>query len=290
MHPPIRIRILASGSQGNAAIVSLRPRDAAPMYVIIDLGLSPRKLCGALAVENIKPNEIAAILLTHADSDHLHGGWARRWPFENAKVIARKTHYRAIANAGIQPRHMLDAEADSFNFFPQITPIALPHDKAGSTGFRICIDGSTLGWATDLGRMSSDALAFFTGVDALCIESNYDLHLQRRSSRPDFLKERIMGGHGHLSNAETLQAVLHIHGQRALRHIVLLHLSSQCNSQELVRELWNTHAPELAGNMQGATQTLPLPWVCVGQPRYCNWSESLFAAHHSSFNSSCAGQ
>ena len=279
MHPPIRIRILASGSQGNAAIVSLRPRDAAPSHFIIDLGLSPRKLCGALAVENIKPHEIAAILITHADADHLHGGWARRWPFENAKVIARRAHHRAIANAGIQPAHMLDADANSQVFFPQIKTFALPHDQSGSTGFRISIDGVAMGWATDLGRMSSDALAFFAGVDALCIESNYDLQLQRRSSRPDFLKERIMGGHGHLSNVEALQAVLHIHGKRALRHIVLLHLSSQCNSQDLVRDLWNTHAPELTGDMQVATQTLSLPWLSVGQPRQCNWSESLFAAH-----------
>ena len=278
MHPPIRIRILASGSQGNAAIVSLLPRDAAPTHFIIDLGLSPRILCGALAVENIKPHEITAILITHADADHLHGGWARRWPFENAKVIARNAHHRALANAGIDAKHMLDAESDSQAFSAYIKPIALPHDKAGSTGFRISTDGVAMGWATDLGRMSSDALAFFAGVDALCIESNYDARMQQHSSRPDFLKERIMGGHGHLSNVEAMQAVLHIHGKRALRHIVLLHLSSQCNSQDLVRELWNTHATELAGNMQVATQTLALPWLCVGQPRMCNWSESLFVS------------
>jgi phosphoribosyl 1,2-cyclic phosphodiesterase len=280
MHPPIRIRILASGSQGNAAIVSLRPRDDAPTHLIIDLGLSPRKLCGALAVENIKPHEIAAILITHADADHLHGGWARRWPFENAKVIARNAHHRAIANAGIQPSHMLDADADPHAFSAQIKAFALPHDKSGSTGFRISTDGVAMGWATDLGRMSGDALAFFAGVDALCIESNYDARMQQHSSRPDFLKERIMGGHGHLSNVEAMQAVLHIHGKRALRHIVLLHLSSQCNSQDLVRELWNTHAPEIAGDMQVATQTLSLPWLSVGQPRHGNWSESLFAEQY----------
>ncbi|MSR34767.1 MAG: hypothetical protein EXS12_08255 [Phycisphaerales bacterium] len=278
MHPPIRIRILASGSQGNAAIVSLRPRDGAPTHLIIDLGLSPRKLCGALEVENIKAHEIAAILVTHADADHVHGGWGRNWPFKSAKVIARNAHHRAIANAGIDAKHMLDAESDSQAFFPHIKPFALPHDKAGSTGFRISTDGVAMGWATDLGRMSSDALAFFAGVDALCIESNYDARMQQHSSRPDFLKDRIMGGHGHLSNVQALQAALHIHKTKALSHVVLLHLSSQCNSPDLVQELWDTHAPELAGDMQVAMQMLPLPWLCVGQPRQCAWSESLFVA------------
>ncbi len=279
MHPPIRIRILASGSQGNAAILSLRPRDAAPAHVLIDLGLSPRKLCGALAVENINPHDIAAILVTHADSDHLHGGWARRWPFENAKVIARKAHHNAMANAGIPATRMLDAHGDSKTLFPYIQAIALPHDQAGSTGFRIDMDDAALGWATDVGRMSNDTLAFFIGVDALCIESNYDLQLQRRSSRPDFLKQRIMGGYGHLSNEEALKAALHIHSQSALRHIVLLHLSAQCNSHDVVRTLWNAHAPQLAQEMHVATQSLSLPWLCVGQPRQCRWSESLFVAY-----------
>lgn len=280
MHPPIRIRILASGSQGNAAIVSLRPRDAAPMHVLLDLGLSPRKLCGALAVENIHPLDIAAILITHADADHLHGGWSRNWPFQHAKVIARSAHHGAMVRAGIPATRTLNADpdADSKHFFPHIHCLALPHDVAGSTGFRISTDGVALGWATDLGQMSNDALAFFTGVDALCIESNYDLQLQQRSSRPNFLKQRIMGGYGHLSNTQALHAALHIHGQRALRHIVLLHLSSQCNSYNVVQELWRAHAPELAKVMQVATQTLALPWLCVGQPRMCNWSESLFAS------------
>ena len=113
MHPPIRIRILASGSQGNAAIVSLRPRDAAPMHVLLDLGLSPRKLCGALAVENIHPLDIAAILITHADADHLHGGWSRNWPFQHAKVIARSAHHGAMVRAGIPATRTLNADPDA---------------------------------------------------------------------------------------------------------------------------------------------------------------------------------
>ncbi|MCE9620301.1 MAG: MBL fold metallo-hydrolase [Planctomycetes bacterium] len=277
MHPPIRLRILASGSSGNAAILSLRPRNAAPIHAIIDLGLSPRKLCGALAAEGISPAEVSAILLTHADADHLHSGWSQRWPFEKARVIARGPHHRAIRGGGIRESFLFEPNGGWRAPGAELKPIELPHDQAGSTGFRISLDGASLGWATDLGRVPPEALEFFAGVDALCIESNYDTHLQRQSSRPDFLKQRIMGGRGHLSNHETLEAVLHLHRRHPLRQVVLLHLSAQCNNPALVRSLWSERAPELAAELQVATQAAPLPWLAVGETRPCQWSDSLFA-------------
>jgi phosphoribosyl 1,2-cyclic phosphodiesterase len=277
MHAAIALRILASGSRGNAAILSLRPRDAAPRHLVIDLGLSPRRLCAALAAERIAPEEVAGVLLTHADADHLHPGYGQRWPFENAMVVARAAHHRAAARGGVPARRLTDAQGPLPAAAVGVSSVALPHDEAGSTGFRVDVDGAALGWATDLGHVPASALDFFAGVDALCIESNYDLELQRRSTRPEFLKRRIMDGRGHLSNHQTLEAALHLHRARPLRPIVLLHLSQQCNDAELVRRLWSERAPALCGDLLVASQEQPLQWIRVGPPREAAIAESLFA-------------
>ena len=88
----------------------------------------------------------------------------------------------------------------------------------------------------------------FCGLDVLCIESNYDPRMQADSPRPGFLKRRITGGRGHLSNEEAFAAVRAIldrrqsRGRRPPAHIVLLHRSRQCNCPDLVRRLFTRDA------------------------------------------------
>ena len=76
-------------------------------------------------------------------------------------------------------------------------------------------------------------------------QSNYDPAMQLQSNRPQFLIDRIMGGDGHLSNAQSMAAIKHIDSQSTLQHVVLLHLSSQCNSPKIIREMWQHHLPHL---------------------------------------------
>ena len=78
-------------------------------------------------------------------------------------------------------------------------------------------------------------------MDILALEANYDPRLQQASTRPEHLKRRIMGGAGHLSNEQAFEAVKRIDrrsadGQPA--HVLLLHRSQQCNSEEKVREVF----------------------------------------------------
>ena len=117
-------------------------------------------------------------------------------------------------------------------------PVRLAHDEHGSHGFVIEGFGCRIGYATDLGRVPGELLDRFCGVDALAIESNYDPEMEMNSPRPWFLKKRIMGGKGHLSNeqaAELLAAVLARSEPERLLHVVSLHLSQECNRPELAR-------------------------------------------------------
>jgi len=145
----------------------------------------------------------------------------------------------------------------------------LAHDDLGSVGLVIEHAGLRLGFATDLGRVPAALIDHFSGIDALALESNYDRAMQVESARPPFLKRRIMGGAGHLSNAQALEAVCRIDARAGLSHVALLHLSQECNEEGLVRALYQREAPHLLERLTITHQRQPSPLLEVkrAQPR-----------------------
>lgn len=254
----LRLRVLASGSSGNAALVTAldggRRHD-----LLVDLGLSPRRLGGLLRAEGTDLESLSAVLLTHGDVDHLHTGWARAWPSLMAPpMVLRPAHGHVPARAGLPhaPTRWIHDQLELGPF--SLRALALPHDAEGSTAFRIDFGGASIGWVTDLGRVVDGLAAFLAGVQALGLESNYDPDMQRASPRPEHLKRRIMDGSGHLSNMQALQLVRDLDALNACpTHVTLLHLSEQCNHPDLVRELWHRQAPALAPRMRVAPRREP---------------------------------
>jgi phosphoribosyl 1,2-cyclic phosphodiesterase len=127
-------------------------------------------------------------------------------------------------------------------------------------------DGTRIGYATDLGRVPSQLIRQFVGVDILAIESNYDPEMQLRSGRPAFLQRRIMGGRGHLSNQQSFDAVQQLFNRCIAtrndlpRHVALLHRSRQCNCPNLVREVFSQDS-RLPGRLTLAEQFTPTDWM-----------------------------
>ena len=254
----LRLRVLASGSSGNAALVTALDGDRRH-DLLIDLGLSPRRLGGLLRAEGTDLESLVGVLLTHGDVDHLHTGWARAWPVLLAPpIVLRPAHGHVPARAGM-PHAPTRWIHDALELGPfSLQAMALPHDTEGSTAFRIGFGGASVGWVTDLGRVVDGLCDFLTGVHALGLESNYDPDMQRASPRPEHLKRRIMDGFGHLSNAQALQLVRDLDRRAgAPSHVTLLHLSEQCNHPDLVRELWHREAPALAPRMRVAPRREP---------------------------------
>ena len=116
------------------------------------------------------------------------------------------------------------------------------------------------------GRASDRLVRFLAGADALFLESNYDPAMQRASGRSPYLIDRIMGGHGHLSNEQALEIALAIDAVQPLAVLQLLHLSRQCNCPRLVERLWAERAPALAARMTVTSQAAAAPAV-EPQPR-----------------------
>jgi len=266
----IALTVLASGSRGNAAAVEAGGSDGTDRRrILVDLGLSPRVLRRRLAAAGGHGLEFTTdVVLTHFDHDHLNAGWLGELRSRPWRIWIERRHLDAARALGL-PTGRLEAirEREPTGDGLSLEPVRPPHDEAGSTAWVIesrAGDATVrLGWATDLGRVPDGLLDRFRDLDALAIESNYDPLLQERSPRPDFLKRRIMGGSGHLSNDESLAAALRIAEAGELQAIVLLHLSQQCNDPGLVRGLWRERAPHLDPRLVVATQDDPMPTLRI---------------------------
>lgn len=148
------------------------------------------------------------------------------------------------------------AEPPSLFPAPVVRPLNVSDHRASPAAPRTGPVAS-LGYATDLGHVPARLTTLMAEVDVLAIESNYCPRMQAASSRPEFLKRRIMGGSGHLSNQQCAAAVEAI---RPREHVVLLHLSRECNQPSLAAE----HHAGADYAITIASPDTPTRWVRVG--------------------------
>lgn len=252
-----RLCVLASGSSGNCTVLSL-----ATGLVLIDAGLSPRRTGKMLAALGLGLDQVSDVIITHLDHDHFHSGWGGALP-SRARVRLHRRHLGRAAREGML-HHRTEPFEGPFELAGAgvVSPALLEHDSLGVAAFRMEFDGGgSLGFATDVGRPTARLVEHLRGVDVLAIESNYCPKMQAASARPWFLKSRIMGGAGHLSNPQCVRAAQDI---GPARHVVLLHLSRECNRPELAAE---GHAGAGYG-LTISSQDSPTSWIEVsGLPR-----------------------
>ncbi len=256
--------ILASGSSGNCSIV--RCGDGA---ILIDAGIGPRTCAARLNGLGVTLDAVRAILLTHLDRDHFTPHFA-------ATIVARGIQVHCHRSLRGQVIAMLQGVSDlvrpfdagEFSPMPEVNvaPIHLAHDREGSHGFVIDAEGCRIAYATDLGHVPAHLPLRFSGADVLALESNYDPAMQLASRRSARLKQRIMGGRGHLSNDQALELIRAVFDQSQRRgdalpgNIVLLHRSRQCNCPRLLRDLFSRDS-RLAGRVIFAEQHQRTEWI-----------------------------
>lgn len=266
--PEPTIRILGSGSSGNGAILDVFDESGRRRHLLVDLGLGPRTLQRRAAAcgHPFDLDAVVGAIVTHADQDHLRRSWSRTLHERGWPVHAIPSHHVAMTRSGV-PASALRPLADGGRTSTivagvEATAAIAPHDDHGTATIRFSVETprlrTTLGWATDLGRVTPPVAALLAGCDTIAIESNYDPELQATSDRPPYLKQRITGGHGHLSNRESLDAVIALADGRLPNAVLLLHLSRDCNHPELVERLWRGRAPHLHPRVRIAHHERPL--------------------------------
>jgi phosphoribosyl 1,2-cyclic phosphodiesterase len=255
----LELCILASGSLGNCSVVRAPAPAPAPAggVMLIDAGIGPRVTARRMNGTGVSVRDVRAICLTHLDSDHFRPSWLgtivrcgiRVWCHESRRDDLLRGAIDDAADSAEQRKFR--ALVHTFNGEPfapleglSVRSISLAHDRSGSHAFLIDGFGARIGYATDLGHVPRELIDGFCDVHVLAIESNYDPGMQLTSGRPCFLKRRIMGGRGHLSNGQALELIRAVldrcqrRKQRLPEHIVLLHRSRECNCPRLVRRVF----------------------------------------------------
>ncbi len=236
--------VLGSGSGGNCAAIRL----AGGAAILIDAGFGPVTTAKRLFQMGMEMAQIRAICLTHLDQDHFRPTWVQTLLGFGIQVHLHRWHlpdFDRVPGSPAMHAAGLVKVFDGDSFEPaegiRVAAVRLVHDQQGTSGFVVESMSGRLGYATDLGHVPDALVDRFTGLDLLAIESNYDPPMQLRSPRPLFLKRRIMGPAGHLSNQQSFEAVRRIvdrSPQGSPRHILLLHRSQQCNHPDIVREVF----------------------------------------------------
>jgi hypothetical protein len=233
--------VLASGSQGNCSVLMFA-RGTMRRVCLIDLGLSPRRTVRLLAALGLGLHQIDDAVVTHLDYDHYHPGWRRAMP-KHARLRLHRDHLESAGSSWFPEGRTVGFGGEvSLTTGGRVHPLMMSHDRSGAVALRFDIDGEwgggILGFATDLGHVTGGLVEHFrpggAGVDVLAIESNYCPRMQAASARPEFLKQRITGGRGHLSNDEAAAAARKIQPRE---HVVLLHLSRECNDVATVADM-----------------------------------------------------
>ncbi|MBX3356066.1 MAG: MBL fold metallo-hydrolase [Phycisphaeraceae bacterium] len=248
------------------------PSHEGTLECFIDAGLSPKQTGERLRLRNLLPIKPRVLILTHADSDHWRPTWAPHVERLHIRVLARREHHAALLEAGMPQRHLeVLPTGTAMELAPGVTLHALPtpHDEHGSTALRFESSAGRFAWLTDLGRAEPEVIDFAKDCEVVGIESNYCPDMQMASRRPLFLKQRIMGGRGHLSNEQCLSAVEAMVACRQTvqpHRFVLLHLSRDCNSPSRIRDLWRQRVPGLLDHVVITSQTIPTPVMSMASP------------------------
>lgn len=222
---------LFSSSSGNATFVG-----TSKSGILIDAGVSAKRLKAALCEREIDPNSIKGILVTHEHSDHING----------IRVFASNHNIPVFATRGtllgLEDANVLNGKFPVFEIQTAtefevgdmvVKAFSTPHDVNESCGFRIELpDERTAAIATDIGHMTNEIMNAIIGCDLVMLESNHDVGMLENGPYPYYLKRRVLSDLGHLSNVACADVAAQL-VERGTTRIALAHLSAENNIPDL---------------------------------------------------------
>jgi phosphoribosyl 1,2-cyclic phosphodiesterase len=223
----MKVWVLGSGSRGNATVI-----DNGSTRVLIDAGFSTRELKRRLAVAGVAPESIEGVIVTHEHSDHACGAAraARRWKWTVHATPGTVAGAPELIEAGVRR-----FKAGTTLTFGTMTVLTIPTSHDATDPIAVVATDVTSGARAavvlDLGRMSVHLRDAIRESDILVLESNHDEQLLAHGPYPISVQRRIASGTGHLSNREA-GIVARACAHSGLQHLVLAHLSEQCNTPD----------------------------------------------------------
>jgi len=221
---------LFSGSSGNCYYIG-----GTGGGILIDAGVSAKRIALAMTQMAINPNCITAIFITHEHSDHINGlkVFASRLGCEvySSAGTLQKMYVRGHLSARFKAEVIDSNGIEAAGMF--VKPFATPHDSCDSIGFTVKTDDQkSIAIATDLGCITDEVRSSMQGSDLIVIESNHDVGMLKNGRYPHYLKKRILSEQGHLSN-DCCAAELPGLVKTGTTRIFLAHLSRENNAPQL---------------------------------------------------------
>lgn len=226
----LKFRSLYSGSTGNSLYV-----ESENTKILVDSGVSIKKLTTALTTNDVKLEDIDAIIVTHEHSDHVQslGMISSKY---NIPVFANEKTWDAMPK---QRDKISDTNQKFFVSYEKfeigdliIDPFSIPHDAADPCGFNIMNNKDKISIATDIGHMTKEIVDKLDGSSFVLLESNYDPEILKSGKYPYYLKTRILGPNGHLPNEMAGKTIAYLL-KGSLKQVMLGHLSKENNFPEL---------------------------------------------------------
>ncbi len=250
---------LYSGSSGNSLFVQ-----SDNTKILVDCGVSSKKIEKALNLMKIDASSIDAILITHEHIDHIKGLpiFANKFNIPVFANIETFDHMEKVTSKMSNEKLKLFKIDEKFSIGDlKILPFSIPHDAANPCGFNIFNGDKKISIATDIGHMNSQILKKLEGSSFLLLESNYDTEVLKCCAYPFKLKSRISGPNGHLSNDIASKTISYLF-KNGLKSAMLGHLSKESNFPELaynttVNEILSTGINLESFNLTVASRDLP---------------------------------
>jgi phosphoribosyl 1,2-cyclic phosphodiesterase len=230
------ITSLNSGSNGNCYYIG-----SATEAILIDAGLSCKETEKRMQRLGLSIDNVKAIFISHEHTDHVFG-----LPVLSAKhslpvFITERT--RLYSGLRLKPHLVHAFGAHEPVQIGNLLVHAVPknHDAADPHSFIVTSSGINIGILTDIGKPCNNVIDSFSKCNAVFLESNYDETMLMNGRYPYFLKQRIKGGNGHLSNRQAFQLFTDCRSSY-MSHLVLSHLSKENNTHEIVNQLFSPYA------------------------------------------------
>lgn len=224
---------VASGSSGNSIYVGNNTT-----HILIDAGLSGKKIQQGLNDIDVSGDQLSAIFITHEHSDHIKG----------AGILSRRFNIPIYATAGTwagmqgqlgdvadENKKIISKDKDCVIDDLCVHAYEIPHDANEPVGYSISSDNYKVTVATDIGHITDTIIDNIKGSDALLLEANHDVNMLKVGAYPYYLKQRILGKFGHLSNESSGELLCKVMDGK-LKYVLLGHLSQENNFPELAFE------------------------------------------------------
>ena len=225
----MRFASLGSGSKGNSTVV-----ESDTACVMVDCGFGLRNACTRLERIGKSPEDLTAIIVTHEHSDHWKGIGALSAKYNIPVYLSAGSLKAKEIQSGEALFNCIDSHKDFYVGDICIKPVPVPHDAREPIQYILSNGKVQLGILTDLGHFTPHVVSSYSKCDALLLECNYDDDMLLDGPYPRFLKDRVSGMFGHLSNRQAADLLLALDLSR-LKTLVIGHISAKNNDVSLIK-------------------------------------------------------